>query len=343
MSAHAQRGAALLYVLLIVAVLTTVVVESMRLMQVDAVNSRIVLKQAQARQAAESGMAFICQELFADAADSDADHYGEDWRTALGDATVPGVDLGEAVAWGELADESAKFPINSLLGQDSPSVQAQAAFKRLLTSESLQVDEELADRIIAAMLDWLDTDAKARSPEGAEQHYYLGMQTPYSSRNGPFESISELALVRHITPELLWGEEGRPGLADLVSVHTVRVNINTASSAVLQALIDPATGVTPQAMAEDMVAFRSQEMNFDYLEDPNWYRTVMSGYSDIVLPPEIASVRCDAFSLHLTARAGLVHKRLYAVLERTEPDTQPGQDAGQPSTPSVKAVYLQMM
>ncbi|RLB83849.1 MAG: hypothetical protein DRH15_05350 [Deltaproteobacteria bacterium] len=66
-------------------------------------------------------------------------------------------------------------------------------------------DDEMADRLASAILDWRDPDSLTRS-NGAERGYYQDHGFPYEPANGPFESLTELLLVRDMTPELFWGD-----------------------------------------------------------------------------------------------------------------------------------------
>jgi type II secretory pathway component PulK len=61
---------------------------------------------------------------------------------------------------------------------------------------------EVADSIV----DWRDQDSTA-SASGAEDSYYLALDPPYRCKNQPFETVEELALVRGVTPEILYGED----------------------------------------------------------------------------------------------------------------------------------------
>ena len=55
-----------------------------------------------------------------------------------------------------------------------------------------------------AIVDWRDQD-DTPSPYGAESAYYGSVQPPYRAKNGPFETVEELLLVKGVTPELLYG------------------------------------------------------------------------------------------------------------------------------------------
>jgi hypothetical protein len=60
--------------------------------------------------------------------------------------------------------------------------------------------------LVAGVLDWLDADDDPRDG-GAEREDYEKFDPPILPRNGPVESLTELLLVRGMTPEIFWGED----------------------------------------------------------------------------------------------------------------------------------------
>ena len=83
-----------------------------------------------------------------------------------------------------------------------------------VSTNSLSKLEDLTPDIIAAIADWRDPD-NAVSPGGAESEYYLALQPPYQTRNGPFQTVRELLMIRGVSPELLLGKDRRQnGLLD---------------------------------------------------------------------------------------------------------------------------------
>jgi general secretion pathway protein K len=96
-----------------------------------------------------------------------------------------------------------------------------------------------ADRELIAdsIRDWRDTNEEHRLHGAESEDYYLKLPVPYRARNANLESVNELLQIRGVTPAIFHGAEGRPGLADLVTVRTAgQVNINTAPPLVLRAL-----------------------------------------------------------------------------------------------------------
>jgi competence ComEA-like helix-hairpin-helix protein len=69
--------------------------------------------------------------------------------------------------------------------------------------------------VVAAINDWRDAD-NAVSPGGAEAEYYSSLRPPYLQRNGPFQTVRELLMVRGISRELLLGRNANQnGSGDL--------------------------------------------------------------------------------------------------------------------------------
>ena len=70
-------------------------------------------------------------------------------------------------------------------------------------------DEEVnPHEIVAAILDWRDEDSVPLSEAGdTEGLYYEDLPRPYRVKNGPFESVEELLLVKGVTGQILYGED----------------------------------------------------------------------------------------------------------------------------------------
>ena len=95
-----------------------------------------------------------------------------------------------------------------------------------------EIEEEQAQEISYAIVDWRDTDDSLSHPKyGAESDYYEDLETPYECKNYKFESLEELLLVRGMTPEIF--EKVKP----FITIYgTGVVNINTAPREVLLGL-----------------------------------------------------------------------------------------------------------
>ncbi len=124
------------------------------------------------------------------------------------------------------------------------SAQALWALRLSLLLNHLDIEAAVAQ----AILDWVDGDSEARFPNGAEDAYYMRLDTPYRAANRPFTDVSELLLVRGVTPEVY--ARLRPFVTVLPG--ETAININTAPAELLMSL---APGID-RRMADLMIAAR---------------------------------------------------------------------------------------
>ncbi len=142
----------------------------------------------------------------------------------------------------DIQDESGKINVNTV------------SEKQLrLLMEAAGIEKQDADIITDSILDWRDADS-AHHLNGAEDDYYLSLDPPYEAKNGRFDTIEELLLVRGVTADYFYGhpEQDRDGsivykygLSRCLTVYSPRnqININYAPLAVLLSI----PGMPPDA------------------------------------------------------------------------------------------------
>ncbi|MBI3779468.1 MAG: general secretion pathway protein GspK [candidate division NC10 bacterium] len=248
---HSECGMALMVVLWILALLGIIFTTFAFSMRTELAATGNFKEAAEAYYIAEAGVYRAAAEIInADRnviPDSSLyDALDEHWHT--NPSAYENVPVGRGNYWVTVTDEESKISLNS----------ATDPILRRLFSNSGVGDEKLLSTIVDSILDWRDPDNLHRL-NGAEDDYYLSLPTPYRAKNGNFESIDELLLVKGMTPEILYGNVANPqrraeleaqlpwerklmsgeylGVARLLSVFSSgRVNINTASPEVLMAL-----------------------------------------------------------------------------------------------------------
>ena len=147
------------------------------------------------------------------------------WRV---NAEIPAVAFAQGQFTVRIDNESGKINLNT-------------AGNELLTLmlEGFELDDTDKNIIVDSILDWRDKDDFHRI-NGAENEYYLSLSDPYHCKNGDFDSIGELLLVRGMSPEIFYG-----GLKDRVTVYSEetsekkvqsKININAAAPLLLRAL-----------------------------------------------------------------------------------------------------------
>jgi general secretion pathway protein K len=135
-----------------------------------------------------------------DRENSEVDHLGEDWAVGL-----PGLPIEGGYLSGYMEDEQSRLNLNGL-GKSEVSLNR---FIRLCNN--LDIDTNF----VPALLDWVDEDLDVRYPDGAEEHY-----GNYRVANRPMVDISELLLVKNVTPEIY------NHLKPYITVLPVATNIN---------------------------------------------------------------------------------------------------------------------
>ena len=137
-------------------------------------------------------------------------------------------DLGSGGFEYTITDEDSKLNINS------------ASRRQLKYFFDLAgVDAAEVEIIADSIFDWRDPNDLFLL-NGAEEDYYQSLEKPYSCKDGPFDAIEELLLVKGMTPEIFYGLKGDDDVEGVVKYLTVykigKLNINTASSIVLESL-----------------------------------------------------------------------------------------------------------
>ncbi|HMO76481.1 MAG TPA: type II secretion system minor pseudopilin GspK [Sphingopyxis sp.] len=218
-----ERGAALLSVLLLVAVMAVIAATALDRLTLA---TRIAGSAATVDQG--RAYAFAAEEI---ALRRVADLVGRDPAklTLAGgwlgrDFTLP-LPGGEGKA--RLADANNCFNLNSLVAETAPGRLTQrpgsvTQFAELMSLLGVQADEARA--IAGAAADWIDSDS-VDGPLGAEDGVYRGLPGGYLPANRKMADISELRAVRGMTPKVY--ARLRPWICALPVADPVKLNVNT--------------------------------------------------------------------------------------------------------------------
>ena len=176
-----------------------------------------ILKSAQAKALADSGLHYTIALLSDQTAFSgtlasnpyDNAGYFQDISAPVdgqkGRFSIVVVDYSQDPGNGSLpslfgvADESGKLNLNTFM-QIDPS--GQKLHDALMNMNLLGMTDDIAWSIV----DWIDADSNTSSG-GAEDDYYMSISPPYHCKNAPLDSVEELLLVKGITPALLYGSD----------------------------------------------------------------------------------------------------------------------------------------
>ena len=176
-----MRGAALLLVLWLVALLTALVGAYALTARMEALQGRVGSRGTIVQEIARAGMEYALVRV----ADRNPETH---WQPN-----------GRAYAWRfdghdvqvRIIDETGKVDLNQA---DVP-----------LLSRLMQVlgePPDASDALAAAIVDWRDADDLSQPVGGAEDGDYAAAGRPYGAKDAPFETIAELEQVLGMTPDL---------------------------------------------------------------------------------------------------------------------------------------------
>lgn len=150
-------------------------------------------------------------------------------------------DAPEPVRAGKLGGGGFEYTINDEDRKLDINIATHEQLKYIFTKSGLDPDD--ASAVADSIIDWRDSNDLHRL-NGAEEDYYRGLDDPYSCKDGLFDTIEELLLVKGMTEEILYGsmvdeeEKQFTGVADAITVNgTSKVNVNTAPREVIEAVM----------------------------------------------------------------------------------------------------------
>lgn len=241
-SPASERGSALVLALLIVAVVAGLAVQFAYSFALSLSRAEYRSYGAQAQYYLVGAEALAAVVLEDDAAESEVDHLGEIWSQS-----IPPFPTDHGFLEARLEDAQGRLNLNGLRrkasGGNDPGADPaqrftpeQRRFIRLLqTFDDYPLAVEQAIEITEAVIDWVDEDDQVFGFGGAEALHYSREDPPYQPANQLFSSVSELRLVRHMTPELYRRLE--PFLVALPEDATL--NVNTAPPRILRTINSP--------------------------------------------------------------------------------------------------------
>lgn len=205
-----SSGYVLVIILIVISLLFSISTEFLITAQVNINYIKKFDERLQAEILARSGVNLAAFVLKADekgwaqmflgqsSADKNIDCFDDIWAIDF-----PALPIEDGWLKLDIEDQNAKINLSVLSNE---AVMDKTKFygitQRFFLNMGLPMD--LADTII----DWVDVD-DSRYPYGAESSdYYQSLEFPYEAKNGPMDSISELLMVKGITPEIFYGMGG---------------------------------------------------------------------------------------------------------------------------------------
>ena len=283
-----QRGVALITALVVVAIAAGLAVAIAWQTTLDTRRTANLVQGDQAMEYALGAEAWAEEILARDGRKyQNVTALGQDWAQQLPPLPVDGGQI-----QGKIEDLQGRFNINNI-----KAAQGLAQFQRLL--QALGQDPTLA----SAVQQWFTGTPGGISD--ATDDYYTRLQPPYLTGSAPMQSVSELLLVKGITPAVY--AQISPYLCALPAAGganvATTVNVNTASGPVLESI----DGNITADVASQIVGQRgtSGVKDLSFLQSMN--------------PPIKATglgTTSSYFLVTVVAQIGSTHVTLYSLLYR---------------------------
>lgn len=226
---RSERGAALLTVLILVAVIAVLAATALEKLRLSTRlgGNAVAIEQARGYAYAAEALAIIRIGDLLERSQGKVSLLGgwsdRPFALPLGD----GAAGGRAVA--RVTDGGNCFNLNGLAQRlpGQPGVLIGNAvevahFAKLM--RLLGVPGQVAEQVATATSDWIDSDQNAQGG-GAEDSVYLARDPPYRTGGAMMADVSELRMVNGVTPELY--AQLRPWVCTLPEARPTMVNINT--------------------------------------------------------------------------------------------------------------------
>jgi len=297
-SPSAQRGVALITALVVLAIAATLSAAMIWQGSLDERRTATLIQGNQAMEYALGAESWAQQILQRDLKKSSQGgvNLGQDWAQQLPPLPVEGGQI-----TGHIEDMQGRFNLDMLTGASAAIYQAQ--FTRML--QALNLDPSIAQGVV----DWMNASSSQAQSGGAKDDFYSRLQPPYLTAQAPMTSVSELLLVKGVTPQVYAAllpyvcaipVAAAPPGSPANTPSSWALNLNTASPLVIASLAPSIS----QDQVDQIVATRV----------PNGITT-----SPLKLPSNSPGVGFNSgyFLLTVTAEIGSTHVTLYSLLRNS--------------------------
>lgn len=293
-----QRGTAIIVALFVVALVAAAAIAMIDRLRIDMRRTELLLNNTRANFYAEGSIAWAKDQLV------------NDWKLQQTGRIIdhtpiqsPVNDANDAKVFSIIYDAQANFNINTL-----SNTQSQTAFIRLLLLLKPDLNTDQAKNLMQNIISWTTPGGNNNKLDD----YYGKLHPPYRAPHAPILSISELRMVKDMTPQLF--ALLAPNITALPA-DALQINVNNAPPTVLMSL-SPSMSLDG---AKTIEAHRQQTpfpttqdfLNFDIVKNnpitDNSKITVASSY----------------FLVETHVTIGDQHIVLYTLLQRLLKNAQP--------------------
>jgi general secretion pathway protein K len=226
---HKENGFALIMVLWVVIVLMVIVMSFSVLAKTESRAALFFRDSLAESLLAQAGLERAILEIYYRQENLNKTVVPDSGETLRVDGTAIEGEIGDGRYVVRIFNEAGRINLNTM--NDGNKI----ILDNLLVN--LGVPKETADTIVDSALDWMDKDVLHRL-SGAEDDYYQTLPNPYRAKNGPFDTVEELLLVKGMPPDILFGTKEHKGLIHFVTVYgdASKINVNFAAKEIIMAL-----------------------------------------------------------------------------------------------------------
>jgi general secretion pathway protein K len=291
-----QRGAAIIVALFVTSLVVIASVAMIMRLRIDLRNTELLMNATQGKEYAYGSIAWAMEQL------------NNNWKQKKPNQIVdhtpiqsPVNEVNHAKISSIINDAQGRFNINNLT-----NTQYIDNFSALITIVQPTIDSETAHAIALAVVDWITMGVKNTELD----NYYFKLNPAYRAPHRLMTSISELRLVKGITPELYAAL-----LPHMIALpEATEININNATIPVLMCLSKTLTPTSAKAI----IAKRNQEP----------FATTQSFLSlDILknnpIPQEKITTISNYFLVETSVKVEQQEIVLYTLLQRIQKNSKP--------------------
>lgn len=293
--AKQQRGVAIITALLIVTIATTISITISTRLQLDIRRTGNLIAQDQAYFYLLAAEEWSQRILRQDKSDNRIDDLSEAWAIQIPPLPVKGGSI-----QGTLTDLHSCINLNNLIKDGTVNKTTQNRLTQLITNQGI------TNNLTQAIIDWVDSDLLT-NPDGAEDGYYLNLPTPYRTANSPIYSVTELHLIKGFEDSKIYQKISPYVCAFPTGGIITSINVNTASTEVLQSLSVNMT----QKLAADILKHR-EDSPFNNLKEFKAFAKL----GTIIKDTENLTTVSDYFLLRTQAIIGQANKIMYSIIYR---------------------------
>lgn len=276
-----NSGIILLTVLWALVILTVLTIGLGRNTHIDLLLTKHAIGKVKAKYLAWAGLVYAVDKIRLDTADTESSKQDTLYYCAIpANEERPPQDLFQEKTFGE-GSFHIRYQQKGLEGEDFRTYAGMMDEERKININALAVDnikilsslmgvlgfdEQTAKTVAYSILDWKDQDdVPSDLAYGAENEYYGGLTRPYRCKNRPFDSLSELRLVKGVTPGI------SKALSNYITVFPKKgkllVNLDTASGIVLKSIARAYSGPGTNTEESDADSLSEKILNYRRGED----------------------------------------------------------------------------